>query len=130
MIHWKMDIWFCFVFRSVKNIDSYVKEVFLINIKVGTRIQFSREQIRFFLSRISYTLTRNVCLISTNTRQTLWKSKIWIYLRSPNLIKLKKTRWKRDGTINTLCKTVGVTNNGQKRSMLLTYTGVEMYEIY
>ena len=31
---------------------------------------------------------------------------------------------------NTLCKAIGVNDDGQKLSMLLTYIGDEMYEIY
>ena len=42
-----------------------------------------------------------------------------------------KTRWNKYlKRFNTLCKAVGVTDNGKKLSMLLTYIGDEMYEIY
>ena len=42
-----------------------------------------------------------------------------------------KTRWNKYlKRFNTLCKAIGVTDNGQKLSMLLTYIRGEMYEIY
>ena len=42
-----------------------------------------------------------------------------------------KTRWSKYlRRFNTLCKAIGVTDNGQKLSMLLSYIGDEMYEIY
>ena len=42
-----------------------------------------------------------------------------------------KTRWSKYlRRFNTLCKAIGVTDNGQKLSMLLSYIGNEMYEIY
>ena len=42
-----------------------------------------------------------------------------------------KTRWNKYlKHFHTLCKAIDVTDDGQKLSMLLTYIGDEMYEIY
>ena len=42
-----------------------------------------------------------------------------------------KTRWNKYlKRFNTLCKAIGVTDDGQKHSMLFTYIEDEMYEIY
>ena len=42
-----------------------------------------------------------------------------------------RTRWNKYlKRFNTLCKAIGVTNDGQNYSMLLAYIGDEMYEIY
>ena len=42
-----------------------------------------------------------------------------------------KTQWNKYlKRFNTLCKAVGVTDDGQKLSISLTYVGDEMYEIY
>ena len=45
--------------------------------------------------------------------------------------KTLKTRWNKYlKRFNTLCKAISVTDDSQKLSMLLTYIGDEMYEIY
>ena len=86
---------------------------------------------RLFLSKITYTLTRNIIwLISMNTLQTLWQSQSNLPTFPTIDLTEKDTLNKYLKRFNSLCKAVGVTNDGHKLSMLLTYIGDEVYEIY